>query len=199
MEIRHKRIVLRDEIEADIADEIRWNTTETHWHDFDAPWDKEEDLRSFDAEKCRADALGRMASPKPESEMRKGFEICLADGRHIGSTGSYYIDGDCNIEKVRAFSPPRHTIGIDICEPDCWGQGLGGEVYEAICAYYFGRGDDELYTQTWSGNERLLRMAARIGFEEFHRDVGMRQVRGGVYDRVTMRLEKEKFLAKYGR
>lgn len=124
MEIKHKRIVLRDEIEADIADEIRWNTTETHWHDFDAPWDKDEDLRSFDAEKCRADTLARMASPRPESEMRKSFEICLADGRHIGSTGSYYIDGDCNIEKERKFSPPRHTIGIDICEPDCWGRGL---------------------------------------------------------------------------
>lgn len=197
MEIRHKRIVLRDETEADIADEIRWNTTETRWHDFDAPWEKEDDLQSFDAEDCRRKTLERIANRTPDG-MRKSFEICLADGRHIGSTGSYYIDGECNFDNERRFSPPRHTIGIDICEPDCWGQGLGGEVYEALCRYYFSLGDGELYTQTWSGNERLLRMAARIGFEEFHRDVGMREVRGGVYDRVTLRLSRDKFPAKYG-
>ena len=32
-------IVLRDMIESDIEDYVRWFTTETEWSDWDAPWE----------------------------------------------------------------------------------------------------------------------------------------------------------------
>ena len=38
MKIEYKNIVLRDEVIADIEDDIRWNTVETEWSLWDAPW-----------------------------------------------------------------------------------------------------------------------------------------------------------------
>ncbi len=39
MEIPYKNIILRDMVVADIEDEIRWNTVETEWALWDAPWE----------------------------------------------------------------------------------------------------------------------------------------------------------------
>ena len=39
MEIKYKNIILRDMIPSDIEDNVRWNTTETEWSDYDAPWE----------------------------------------------------------------------------------------------------------------------------------------------------------------
>ena len=39
MEFKFRNVVLRDMGEADIEDEIRWNTVETQWAQWDAPWE----------------------------------------------------------------------------------------------------------------------------------------------------------------
>ena len=85
---------------------------------------------------------------------------------------------------------PYRAIGIDICESDVWGNGVGTNALRAFINYYFGNGVDELYTQTWSGNIRMLRCAEKLGFEECNRYVGSRQVEGKTYDGLTFRLEK---------
>ena len=38
MEIRYKDIILRDMIESDIEDWIRWETVDTEWMDWDGPY-----------------------------------------------------------------------------------------------------------------------------------------------------------------
>lgn len=43
MELKYQNIVLRDMEERDIGDEIRWNTTQTQWALWDAPWEMEEE------------------------------------------------------------------------------------------------------------------------------------------------------------
>ena len=39
MEIKFENIILRDMIESDIEDYVRWFTTETEWSKTDAPWE----------------------------------------------------------------------------------------------------------------------------------------------------------------
>lgn len=51
-------------------------------------------------------------------------------------------------------------------------------------------GADELYTQTWSGNVRMLRCAEKLGFVECNRNVATRQLDGKTYDGLTVRLER---------
>ena len=48
MQINYKDIVLRDYRESDIEDEVRWNTLDTAWGDWDAPWEREEQFQTFD-------------------------------------------------------------------------------------------------------------------------------------------------------
>ena len=44
-------LILRDMIQSDIEDYVRWFTTDTEWGEWDSPWegfeDSEEDVREF--------------------------------------------------------------------------------------------------------------------------------------------------------
>lgn len=42
MRIEFENIVLRDMIESDIEDYVRWFTVEREWENWDAPWEKED-------------------------------------------------------------------------------------------------------------------------------------------------------------
>ena len=70
------------------------------------------------------------------------------------------------------------------------GKGVGTNALRAFMNYYFENGVDELYTQTWSGNIRMLRCAEKLGFLECNRNIGTREVDGQKYDGLTFRLER---------
>lgn len=181
MRIEIGDIVLRDMVASDIEDDIRWNTVDMEWHDWDAPWEKDE---PFDADEYRRNALEKLAKVKDDSQMRLEFEIDYM-GRHIGSVNCYRIDD--NYE----WTPDKEghlALGIDINEPEFWNRGIGGTAFAAWMDYLFSQGFNELYTQTWSGNVRMLRMAERLGFTLCHRKIGNFTVRGQVYDGVTLRI-----------
>ena len=42
MRIEFENIILRDIIESDIEDYVRWFTVEREWENWDAPWEKED-------------------------------------------------------------------------------------------------------------------------------------------------------------
>lgn len=84
----------------------------------------------------------------------------------------------------------HRAIGIDICEPHLWGNGIGTNALRAFMNYYFENGEEELYIQTWSGNVRMLRCAEKLGFVECDRCIGKREVDGRNYDGLTFRLTK---------
>jgi len=90
MEIKYKDIVLRDRIESDIEDEIRWNTVQTEWALWDAPWEMETWLPTFQPEEFRAKELE--ALKESLEEPRWSLELDTAEGVHIGSVNTYLID-----------------------------------------------------------------------------------------------------------
>ncbi len=191
MKIQYKQIILRDVVESDIEDQIRWCNEETAWSDWDAP---DEPIEPVDPESYRAEALRKMKESLPK--VRNAFALAAADGRHIGSVTSYLIGEDCQwISHAEAQEKGvyRWTIGVDICESSYWGKGLGTMAIAAFCKYFLDSGRTDLYTQTWSGNERMLRCAQRIGFAECHRIVGDRNIRGGTYDTMTLKLDLDSF------
>ena len=190
MEIKYKNIILRDMIPSDIEDNVRWDTTETEWSDYDAPWEPVGGEEASERESWTRyyEAVRGMA----EKAIRWRFEIEW-EGRHIGWVSSYLIDE--NYEWI-AFSDVQEgqtvyrAVGIDICESDCWGQGVGTNALRAFIQYYFHQGFDTLYTQTWSGNSRMIHCAEKQGFAECCRRVGIHEVRGKRYDELTFRLNK---------
>ena len=190
MEIKFENIILRDMIESDIEDYVRWFTTETEWSKTDAPWEPIES----DAETERVSWQEYYESVKdlPDDVRRWKFEIEW-NGRHIGWVSSYPIDEHYEwIGEIQDGQTVYRAIGIDICEPDVWGHGIGTNALRAFINYYFDSGITELYTQTWSGNTRMIRCAAKLGFAECNRYIGKREVEGKTYDALTFRLEKTK-------
>lgn len=197
MEIRYKDIVLRDPRESDIEDEIRWNTVETQWALWDAPWEMEEAVATFDPAAYRAKTLAELA--KPREDFRWSFELDTAEGAHIGGVNAYLIDEGYQWIAEKNVQPGQKVyaaLGIEIEESAYWSRGLGTQALEAFVLYFLDNGWEEVYLQTWSGNTRMVRCAQRLGFVVCDRKAGIRHVRGADYDGLTFRLDVDAFRAR---
>lgn len=196
MRFKYQSIVLRDMEERDIGDEIRWNTTETAWALWDAPWETEEELRIFDPERHRKKELEWIQARKPDH--RLSLEIDTAGGVHIGSVSAYRIGEDFDWRGLSAGEDcrkARWAVGIEINESSYWSGGWGTQALTAWVKYHLKEGFTDLYAQTWSGNVRMVGLAEKLGFRECRRKAGIRRVRGGVYDGLTFRLDRAAFEA----
>ena len=188
MKIEFDNIILRDMIESDIDDYVRWFTVEREWEDWDAPWEKEETCEETERKKWTE--YYESLKDRPENITRWKFEIEY-NKRHIGWVSSYLIDEnyewvsskDNNIKTYRA-------IGICICEKDVWGNGVGTKALQAFIQYLIEHDYDELYIQTWSGNKRMLRCAEKLGFVVCNKDDDKREVNGERYDGLTLVYKK---------
>jgi RimJ/RimL family protein N-acetyltransferase len=172
MLLKGEKIFLRDTVIDDLENWIHWNSVDTEWQEFwDAPWEYEAWTPETAREKMTPVIEQRLSPP----ETRRYFEICLLDGEHIGKVSSYYIDE----EKTKL------AIGIDI-PPVCHrGKGYGYEAYALFIKYLKDNGINEIYTQTWSGNTPMIKMAEKIGFREVERIKDKRIVNGKNYDALT--------------
>lgn len=187
MRIKYENIILRDMIESDIEDYVRWFTVEREWENWDAPWEKED--TDEETERKSWTEYYESVKDRPDDARRCKFEIEW-NGRRIGWVSSYCIDENYEwVGKIKDGQTVYRAIGIDICEPNLWGKGIGANVLRAFINYHFETGATELYTQTWSGNTRMIRCAEKLGFVECNRNVGTREV-DGQYDGLTFRLEK---------
>ena len=91
-------VVLRDMIESDIEDYVRWFTAETEWMDWDAPWENEE--TTPEAEREGWTEYFERIKTLPKDAPRWKFEIEL-DGRHVGWVSRYFdLDYVENPEKI---------------------------------------------------------------------------------------------------
>ncbi len=188
MRIQYDNIILRDMIESDIEDYVRWFTTETEWSDWDAPWEPIESDEETERNSWRE--YYEAVKDIPDDARRWKFEIEW-NGRHIGWVSSYLVDGNYEwVGQPQDGQTVYRAIGIDICESDIRGNGVGTNALRAFMKYLFDSGADELYTQTWSGNVRMIRCAEKLGFKECNREVGFREVIGQKYDGLTFKRER---------
>jgi len=190
MQLKYKNVILRDMQESDIESYVRWWTVEREWENWDAPWEKEDTDEQAERNSWRE--YYESLKNRPEDRLRWKFEI-ECEGRHIGWVSSYMIDENFEwiaVDSIKEGQTVLRAVGIDICESDVWGKGIGTNALRAFINYYFEKGVDELYTQTWSGNVRMLRCAEKLGFVECNRNEGTREVNGRLYDGLTFRLEK---------
>lgn len=193
MQIPYLNTLLRDMEEQDIADDIRWHTVQTDWGLWDAPWEMEKVFATFDPEKYRSEELEWMAKPKPDHRLSLELE---ADGVHIGSVAAYCLDQNLDwkaLEPGEDRRAQRWAVGIDICDSAYWSGGWGTRALTGWIRYHLGEGYTDLYTQTWSGNARMIALAQKLGFRACKRKPGIRQVRGETYDGLTFRLDRAAF------
>ena len=173
-------IVLRDMTEADIEDYVRWFTVDTDWMRTDAPW--EPCGSTPEAERSGWTEYYESVKDLPEVVVRWKFEIEW-DGKHIGWVSRYsdleYMDNPGAIP----------AVGIDIPESGWRRQGAGTRALELFIRYLQSKGYRRVYTQTWSGNAAMLRVAEKLGFTPVCRMPDYRIVDGKAYDAITLLLE----------
>ena len=174
-------ITLRDMRESDIEDYVRWFTRDTGWMDSDAPWEGKSESTAEEERKGWTEYYESVKN-LPEDTVRWKYDIDL-DGKHIGWV-CWYDDLDYveNPEGIRA-------VGIDLPEESIYNRGAGTEALRQFIDYLKEHGSASGYTQTWSGNTRMLRVAEKLGFTEVYRKKGFREVNGQKYDAVTLKLD----------
>lgn len=179
--LKYGDIILRDRIPADLADHRRWLSTETAWMDWDAPWECiDPQFNNRFLERLEQ----QLHLPLPA--IRPALEICHSDGAHIGLVNAYYIDGDRE----------RLAVGIGLRESGYWGKGLGSQAFLLWLGYQFAvTGRKRIYCQTWSGNTRMVKLAAKSHFTESERIKNLLEIRGQRYDALTFVLSQAVFWA----
>ncbi len=190
IEIRGRRVLLRDALPEDFDARCRWYTVETIWQDWDAPWEGKS-VSSPDPpeqhEAARIRFLEKLVEPLPTP--RKQLWIQAIGGPLLGWVNSYHYD------------PAERTIwiGVDICESAYWGRGLGTEAFRLWMDYLFTQVNfASIHTATWSGNLRMVRVAEKCGFVLIQRDLRCREVRGDWYDGLSFHLTRERWEERRG-
>ena len=178
---RRNMIVLRDMMESDIEDYVRWFTSETEWGDWDAPWEPLEPVSEEEARREWTEYCQRVQN-RPADALRWKFEIEAA-GRHVGWVSAYtdlgYVENEEGIP----------AIGLDIPDPGDRRKGYGTQAIQQFMAYFRNHGFSSFYTQTWSDNTGMMKTAEKLGFQEVAREKDCREVKGKKYDAVTFRLD----------
>ena len=198
--IRSGRAILRDITRDDIDTLIEWESkviTPEDYRYWDGPWEYEgltEADKAEELERWRIRLNKRLAEAEnsAEDDARSWFVIAPADAgeKCVGWCSSYYIDENCDYSSEPT---DRTAVGIDIVDPAMRGSGLGYAALKLFIDYLTRTGIDRIYTQTWSGNERMISLAGRLGIKEIRRNTGSRTVRGGTYDGLTFELDREEF------
>ncbi len=180
-----EKVLLRDIVKEDIEDRIRWETKEVEWQEWDAPW--ENDQCSFCEEKYKQSLLKKIEATEQVDHFRYGFEICenSKEKKHIGWVNAYYIDENYAYTKEKK----NIAIGINIPEISSRRKGYATEAWILFINYILDNGVEDIYTQTWSGNSRVIGLMGKIGFLECRRLKGVREVRGERFDALTFKLD----------
>ena len=189
MKIECDGITLRDYQVSDIEDEIRWTTVDTSWFYEDTPWMT---MEPADPDTLRRD-MTEIISGMSDDAIRWRLEIEV-NGRHVGFVSSYLLDDHFQATPGELIDPRKNAaeshsvraLGIEICEADCRGQGIGEKSLTAFMDYYRQLGEHRFLLETWSGNARMLGCAKKLGFVEIRREKGAYTVSGKAYDSILM-------------
>jgi len=108
---------------------------------------------------------------------------------HIGWCNVYHIDNEFNYTINGGYC----TIGINIPCLKARRKGYATSAWKLLIEYLLSKNIEDIYTQTWSGNTRLIALANKVGFEECNCNIGERSVKGVLYDGLTFKLNKWRF------
>jgi len=143
-------VALRDARSSDIRDYKRWMLG-GEWKDFDAPWEYKD--MSEDEVVKRFGSLFL----KDKTEPRKCAIISTLEDKPIGWVNRYSEN-----EHHALF-----LLGIDICEDEHLGKGLGTESLTLWINYLFENSDiHKVGLQTYSFNIRMKKLAEKLCFTE---------------------------------
>ncbi|MFW6083308.1 MAG: GNAT family N-acetyltransferase [Thermoplasmatota archaeon] len=175
--ISSELVILRDAKETDIDNYVKW-MNEGEWRNFDAPWEKR--MTDIPEEEIKVRFLELYLSEREEPRRR----VIIADkkNRPIGWINRYYKDKYKN----------TWLIGIDICEDEYLGKGYGTESLKLWIEYLFRNSKiDDIGLKTYSFNDRMIRVAEKLGMEERGVEIDFVEWKGEKFDRVFYSISRD--------
>ena len=176
MEIKGNLVTLKMMTINDIKDSIYWFTVDREWMNWDAPWEKDEPFDPEDYQKRKE----LLIEKRKLNDFEPRLEIYYQD-IHIGWISRYFINEfleyDSNGKDI--------AIGMVIVDPKYRHHGLGFDAYQTYINHIEKLGYKRVYTQTWSGNTPMIKLAHKAGFHLINRVKDCRMVDGVSYDALT--------------
>lgn len=179
--IEGRKVKLRDLIETDISALWYW-----HYECADPEW-----VRWYTPykpiEKSTRDEFYTEQKWEIEEALKQRVPSKLAievAGKFIGIVGRYWIDKNTN----------WMNVGICIYDPDYWSGGYGTESFRLWITYLFNNTDIiRLGIATWSGNERMINLAKKLGMKHEGNIRKARLINGRYYDSVNMGILRDEW------
>jgi putative hydrolase of HD superfamily len=184
-----RQIRLRDWGEADVEAVRRWHQPDQAWQRFDAPYLP--DLTAADVDEMVAKLAQGIAEGNWPTPRRR---IAIADrvsDQLVGNVSWYWHSRETQ----------WLNVGIVLYDPATWGQGRGTEALGLWCEYLFATMPQivRLGLMTWSGNHGMIRLAAKLGFQEEARFRKARIVNGEYYDSLGYGILREEWTERFPR
>ncbi|SDX06304.1 hypothetical protein SAMN05444487_109128 [Marininema mesophilum] len=180
--IKGERVHLRDVTKEDLDTIWYWEyeAEDQEHHRWNGPYYAVEEL-SYTQFKRRWER-NFLAQEKGETRWRLGIEI---DGVLKGIVSRYWVDEGTDWLET----------GLVIYDSRYWSGGYGTEAFRLWIDYLFQHlATVRLGISTWSGNERMIRLAKRIGMIEEGRIRKARIVESKYYDSIKMGMLREEWM-----
>ncbi len=161
-----------------------WSQPGHRWQDYDGPYFPKPQAEEVaqDVAKLR-DRVSAARWPEPRHQM------VVADSqtdRLLGTVSRYWLGKETN----------WLAIGIAIFDPALWGKGRGTAALGLWCDYLWQTMPElvRLDMRTWSGNEGMMRVAEKLGFQLEARFRKARIVNGLYYDGLGYGVLREEWI-----
>lgn len=179
--IRDHELVIRP-IESGDSERLReliYREEAPEWKQWDAPYFEH-----------RAQDYATYALTAEQHVGRDDMWVIQVDGSVLGTVSYYYED----------VGKEWLEVGIILHQSDRWNRGIGSRALKLWIDHLF----ETLSTvrvglTTWSGNERMVRVAEKVGMQVEGRIRRVRVVRGERYDSIRMGMLREEWEDKQKR
>lgn len=177
------QIKLRDWIEEDLAKYEFWYRGKKKWMEFDAPYYQKPSVKEIQA---KITEIQKKIKTSSWENPRKRLVISSRNNDKLIGTVSWYWQSKETYWK---------SIGIVIYDDQHWGKGVGFEALQLWINYLF-KIDSKLVRldlRTWSGNQRMMELAKKLGFKEEARFRKARIINGEYFDSIGMGILREEW------
>jgi RimJ/RimL family protein N-acetyltransferase len=178
MELKGLNVFLRLYRESDLNLMSYFFSNEREWMDHDAPWEKDQ---PFDRDQYIENKLIRLNNDDHHDLSFKRLEMFTRGGLHLGWVSSYFANDQFE------YDPKGKNLGVGIVivYKEFRSRGLGFEAMNLYLDFIKKSFHGNLIIQTWSGNNKMMNLAVKLGFELIQTLKDHRLVNGKKYDGLT--------------
>jgi len=177
------KIILRNWQQQDLERYKYWHIGKHSWMDYDGPYYEKPTIEETN------DRIKQLAKNITENNWPTPYKRLViankSDNVLIGTVSWYWQSEETNWK----------SIGIVIYDEEYWSKGIGYEALKHWIDYLFETCTNivRLDLRTWSGNERMMRLAEKLGFTLEARFRMARIVAGTYYDSIGMGLLRKEW------